>query len=115
MHSSQRIEAVQIPVIPVVGEWIARHPGTISLGQGVVHYGPPKCVAEAVAQAAGQLPTSRYGLVCGRDELLTAAQKKLHRENAITMAAGSGGGVGCSVTAATVMSGSGSASGTGLV
>ena len=37
----QRMQAVQQPIIPVVGELIRRHPGTISLGQGVVHYGPP--------------------------------------------------------------------------
>ena len=39
--SPRRMQAVQQPIIPVVGELIRRHPGTISLGQGVVHYGPP--------------------------------------------------------------------------
>jgi hypothetical protein len=38
---SARIQGVQSPIIPVVGEMIRAHPGTISLGQGVVHYGPP--------------------------------------------------------------------------
>jgi aspartate/methionine/tyrosine aminotransferase len=38
---SQRMLNVQAPMIPVVGEMIKRHPGTISLGQGVVHYAPP--------------------------------------------------------------------------
>ncbi len=49
---SQRMLNVQAPMIPVVGEMIKRHPGTISLGQGVVHYAPPPQVGEAVARAA---------------------------------------------------------------
>jgi hypothetical protein len=35
------MQAVQSPIIPVVGELIRNCPGTISLGQGVVYYGPP--------------------------------------------------------------------------
>ena len=46
MHLSRRMQAVQRPIIPVVGELIRPHPGTISLGQGVVHYGPPPQAAE---------------------------------------------------------------------
>src|SRR4030095_13772696 len=42
-----RMQSVQTPIIPVVAEWIRQHPGTISLGQGVVGYGPPP---EALAQ-----------------------------------------------------------------
>ena len=38
---SQRMEAVQAPVIPDVAALIRDTPGTISLGQGVVHYPPP--------------------------------------------------------------------------
>ena len=40
-EQSQRILDVQTPVIPVVGTLIRENPGTISLGQGVVYYGPP--------------------------------------------------------------------------
>ena len=36
------MQAVQSPVIPVVAELIRSVPGTISLGQGVVGYGPPR-------------------------------------------------------------------------
>ena len=46
LNSNSRMEAVQSPLIPVVGEWIRQNPGTISLGQGVVSYPPPP---EAVA------------------------------------------------------------------
>ena len=36
-----RMQMVQSPIIPVVGELIKSCPGTISLGQGVVAYSPP--------------------------------------------------------------------------
>ena len=36
-----RMDAVQAPIVAVVGDLIRQVPGTISLGQGVVHYGPP--------------------------------------------------------------------------
>ena len=46
MHTlASRMQAVQSPIIPVVGELIQNSPGTISLGQGVVSYNPP---AEAI-------------------------------------------------------------------
>ena len=32
---------MQTPVIPIIGRWTAETPGTISLGQGIVAYGPP--------------------------------------------------------------------------
>ena len=35
------MDAVQAPIIPIVGQLIRATPGTISLGQGIVHYGPP--------------------------------------------------------------------------
>src|SRR5437016_4272025 len=41
IRATRRMQAVQTPVIPVVADLIRRHPGTISLGQGVVHFGPP--------------------------------------------------------------------------
>jgi ATP-dependent DNA helicase RecQ len=47
------MEAIQLPIIPVVGELIKNSPGTISLGQGVVHYQPPDCI-EAYFQEAGR-------------------------------------------------------------
>ncbi|MCA9173697.1 MAG: pyridoxal phosphate-dependent aminotransferase [Planctomycetales bacterium] len=82
---SRRIAAIQTPVIPVVGEWIKQHPGTISLGQGVVHYGPPPGVAEAVASAANGQQLHRYGLVRGTDDFLEAAAQKLRAENGLPL------------------------------
>lgn len=79
---SQRILRVQAPIIPVVGEMVKRHPGTISLGQGVVHYGPPQSVAAAAADAVLNDPrVHRYGLTFGLDALLAAAAAKLENEN----------------------------------
>jgi aspartate/methionine/tyrosine aminotransferase len=73
-------------MIPVVGEWIAQCPGTISLGQGVVHYGPPPEVAEAVVAAVREdARVHRYGLVRGTDDLLSAIQTKLQADNQTTL------------------------------
>jgi aspartate/methionine/tyrosine aminotransferase len=83
---SRRIRAVQAPMIPVVGGMIRRHPGTISLGQGVVHYGPPAAVAEVVARAVREdSRVHRYGLAFGIDELLDAIRAKLAAENGLTV------------------------------
>jgi aspartate/methionine/tyrosine aminotransferase len=77
---------VQAPVISVVGEMIKRHPGTISLGQGVVHYGPPASIAETVARAVADDPRVHgYGLTFGIDALLERAAVKLERENRTTL------------------------------
>ena len=83
---SQRMLRVQSPMIPVVGEMVKRHPGTISLGQGVVHYGPPASVGQAVARAAGSDPRiHRYGLAFGIDSLLEPLRAKLQAENGVTI------------------------------
>ena len=37
MYNSFRMQSVQSPIIPVVGELIRANPGTISLGQGVAY------------------------------------------------------------------------------
>ena len=71
-------------MIPIVREMIARHPGTISLGQGVVHYGPPAEVKEAVGEffRAGQA-ANLYGPVGGLDPLVEMLAAKLREENGI--------------------------------
>ena len=47
------MERIQAPIVAVVGEWIRQTPGTMSLGQGVVHYGPPPAAIEAVRDGLG--------------------------------------------------------------
>jgi aspartate/methionine/tyrosine aminotransferase len=84
LATSNRLHRVQMPMIPVVGQWIAEHPGTISLGQGVVHYTPPPQVAEAVASTVRDAAwIHRYGPVIGCDELVAVVKEKLRRENDI--------------------------------
>ena len=84
LHSqSSRLAAVQTPVIPVVGRWIAETPGTISLGQGVVSYGPPPEAIEAARRFGYALTDHRYGPVEGLPALVEAIEDKLARENGI--------------------------------
>jgi len=85
LHQSQRLAAVQPPVIPIVGRWTAETPGTISLGQGIVSYGPPPEVMDAVRSFGGTLGDHRYGPVEGLPELVSTLEAKLARENGITV------------------------------
>ena len=80
---SSRLAAVQTPVIPVVGRWIAETPGTISLGQGVVSYGPPPEAIEAARRFGYALTDHRYGPVEGLPALVEAIGDKLAQENGI--------------------------------
>ena len=83
---SYRIEQIQTPMIPVVGEWIAQHPGTISLGQGIVHYAPPTEVRLAASQALAEDPRiDRYCLVRGIDDFLREIERKVSVENGIIL------------------------------
>jgi aspartate/methionine/tyrosine aminotransferase len=84
MSLAQRMQAVQSPIIPVVAEWIRQHPGTISLGQGVVHYGPPPQVIARIEEflAAGN---HKYQPVDGIAPLREALIVKLSRENGIAL------------------------------
>lgn len=82
---ARRMIDVQTPVIPVVGKLIAEHPGTISLGQGVVHYGPPPEAAAAVAEFFSDGDNHQYKLVDGTPELQTAIAAKLRDDNGITL------------------------------
>ncbi len=84
-QQSRRLASVQTPAIPVVGRWIAGTPGTISLGQGLVSYGPPTEALEA-ARAFGNDPGDhRYGPVEGLPALVTAIEQKLAVDNGIVV------------------------------
>ena len=78
---SARLEAVQSPVIPVVAEMIRAHPGTISLGQGVVSYGPPPQAIAGVAEFLKDPENHKYRPVHGIPELLAWIERKLADEN----------------------------------
>ena len=82
-RESLRLTAVQAPVIPIVGRWIAETPGTISLGQGVVSYGPPREAVEAARRFGGATSDHRYGPVEGLPALVDLLEAKLASENGI--------------------------------
>jgi aspartate/methionine/tyrosine aminotransferase len=94
---SLRLQQVQEPIIGQVAAMMRASPGTISLGQGVVHY-PPAPAALAGMQAFLANPDyHKYQHVLGVPDLLAALRDKMARENAIladeryTMAVTAGG------------------------
>jgi aspartate/methionine/tyrosine aminotransferase len=87
--SSARVAAVQAPVIPIVAGWIRETPGTISLGQGVVSYGPPREAIASLATFGGELADHRYGPVEGLPSLIARLEAKLRDENGLDAARGS--------------------------
>jgi aspartate/methionine/tyrosine aminotransferase len=85
MYDSLRMQSVQSPIIPVVGELIRSNPGTISLGQGVAYYGPPTQAIEAIQSFLAIPENHKYKLVQGIPELLDAIERKLYEENNISL------------------------------
>ena len=83
------MERIQAPIVAVVGEWIRQTPGTISLGQGVVHYGPPAAAIDAVRAGLGAAATHEYQPVAGLPALRERMAAKLAAENGIDLARGS--------------------------
>lgn len=83
MTPSQRIQDVQTPIIPVVADLIRQHPGTISLGQGVVHYPPPPEAMAMIQRFLQDSENHKYKPVVGCPELLEAFARKLREENGI--------------------------------
>jgi aspartate/methionine/tyrosine aminotransferase len=77
---ARRLRAVLAPVIPHVAALTAAHPGTLSMAQGMVDWGPPPEVlvgiqdALASARVDGQAAAAldRYGPMQGDPELLEA-------------------------------------------
>jgi len=72
MNLSTRMQSVQRPIIPIVGQWIRQHPGTISLGQGVVHFPPPREATNAIARFLADPENHKYKLVDGIADLFPA-------------------------------------------
>ncbi len=82
---SLRMAAVQAPIIPIIGEWIRQTPGTISLGQGMVGYGPPKEATDAIAPFLADPEAHRYGPVEGLPALVDALRRKVGAENRLDL------------------------------
>ncbi len=85
--AADRLAAVLDPVIPVVGDLVRRTPGTLSLAQGMVNWGPPPEVAAAVLEAMQQPGPGldRYGATWGDPELRDAAERKLRTHNQLDL------------------------------
>jgi aspartate/methionine/tyrosine aminotransferase len=77
------MQDVQAPIIPVVADLIRRHPGTISLGQGLVSYGPPAAALDAIRTFPRCPEDNLYSAVEGLPELREAIGRKLAAENGI--------------------------------
>ncbi|MEY4447705.1 MAG: Aspartate aminotransferase [Pseudomonadota bacterium] len=83
IRTTQRLSAVETPIIPTIAALVRTNPGTISLGQGVVNYGPP---AEAIAALPGMMGDGslhKYLGVSGHPGLVEAIQAKLAAENQV--------------------------------
>ncbi len=97
MQNSKRLDAVQAPIIPYIGELSRNNPGTISFGQGIAFYGPPKQAFEYVQKHLDDDSINRYGPVEGIPELQLALINKLssvnkiiiNDDNAVVVTAGS--------------------------
>ncbi|HEY3323652.1 MAG TPA: pyridoxal phosphate-dependent aminotransferase [Planctomycetota bacterium] len=83
LSPSRRMQAVQAPIIPIVGDLVRSHPGTISLGQGVVWYGPPPQVPAQIARFLSDNENHKYKPVSGIPPLVEALKTKLKAENGI--------------------------------
>ncbi len=82
------MESVQSPIIPIVAQLIAQNPGTISLGQGVVYYGPPQTAIDALSPLNDSVDNHKYGLVGGLPALCDTISNKLKLENKIIVGNG---------------------------
>lgn len=83
MKNSQRLEAVQNPIIPFVAELTREYPGTISFGQGITFYAPPAQAFRRVRQCLADISINSYGPVAGLPELQRGLAHKLETVNAI--------------------------------
>jgi aspartate/methionine/tyrosine aminotransferase len=83
LSPSRRAAGIQLPIIPTVAGWIAETPGAISLGQGVVHYGPPPAAVSAIPEFLRTVPHHKYIPDAGLPELRRAFEEKLRKENGI--------------------------------
>lgn len=75
--------AVQAPAIPIVADLIRANPGTISLGQGVVGYGPPPEAIERLGTFLADPENHKYQPVQGIPRLLDLLRQRLQESNGV--------------------------------
>ena len=83
MKTSKRLNAVQSPIIPLIGQLTNNNPGTISFGQGVAFYGPPSEAFKKVQHSLTDPVINRYGPVEGISGLHESLSTKLRIQNNI--------------------------------
>ena len=76
---------MQSPIIPIVGNLVRSVPGTISLGQGVVFYGPPQQAFDQISAFLADPANHLYGPVEGIANLRESITLKLAAENGIAV------------------------------
>lgn len=81
--ASARMLNVQAPIIPRIGEIIRACPGTISLGQGIVHYAPPEAACDALRDFFEDPQRHQYQHELGLPQLRARIESKLENENDI--------------------------------
>ena len=86
LEPSARLAAVQPPVLPIVAEWTRSHPGTISLGQGVVFYDPPPRAEHKVVEFLTDAENHKYKPVDGIAPLRERLAAKLRAEHGVELA-----------------------------
>ncbi|MFZ9379826.1 MAG: hypothetical protein ACO25E_13585, partial [Burkholderiaceae bacterium] len=80
-RASRRIEAVELPIIPTIAAMVRDNPGCISLGQGVVSYGPPADDVARLPALMADLQLNKYQAVTGLPALTDALARKLQEVN----------------------------------
>jgi aspartate/methionine/tyrosine aminotransferase len=83
--SSDRMTAVDTPIIPTIAALVRHNPGTISLGQGVVNYGPPSEAVAALPERMADIQLNKYQGAMGHPDLLQAIETKLAIDNGIRL------------------------------
>lgn len=86
-RSSARMDRVDTPIIPTIAALVRANPGTISLGQGVVSYGPPADAVAALPALMADTQLNKYQAVSGYGPLVAAIEQKLAQENALVCGA----------------------------
>jgi len=84
-HPAYRMEGVDTPIIPTIAAFVRNNPGTISLGQGVVNYGPPPQAIAALPSLMGDGSLHKYLGVSGHPGFIEAIHNKLAQENHIKL------------------------------
>lgn len=82
-RQSVRIDRVDSPIIPTIAALVRNNPGTISLGQGVVNYGPPAEAVTTLPSLMADNQLHKYQAVSGMPPLVEAFRQKLADENQV--------------------------------